>query len=102
MDWLKSMGSREFLIRHSLNRESQALLLELLFRGILPSLKFSLAIIYSQLLIKLSTKLPNTGIDLEDSFNVGNLLLDPPGVLLVMVDFITHNRPKPISVIRQD
>lgn len=102
VDWLKSMGLREFLIHHSQSRELRDLLLELLSRGILPSLKFSLGIIYFRLLIRLSIKLLSTDIDLADNFNVGNLLLDLHGVLLVMVDFITHNLLKLISVIHQD
>lgn len=102
VDWFKSMVLKEFLIPHFLNRELLALLLELLSQDILPLLKFSLEIISSLLLIRLSTKLRNIDIDLEVNFNVGNLLLDQLGVLLVMVAFITHNLLKLISVILQD
>ena len=102
VDWFKSMVLKEFLIPHFLNRELLALLLELLSQDILPLLKFSLEIISSLLLIRLSTKLRNIDLDLEVNFNVGNLLLDQLGVLLVMVAFITHNLLKLISVILQD
>ena len=68
----KSTVSTEFLILLCLNKVSQDLPLELPSLGILPLLKYSLLIIFSLLLIRLSMKPLNTDTDQEDNSNAEN------------------------------
>jgi len=99
--YCKSTESIEFSILHYLNKVLPDLLSVWLLLGILLSLKFNSVIIFSQLSIKSLMRLLNTDTDQVDNSIVENWLSDLPGVLLVMVLFITLNHLKLISVILQ-
>lgn len=68
----KSTVSTEFLIPLCLNKVLQDLPSVLPSLDILQLLKYSLVIIFSLLLIRLSMKPPNTDTDQEDNSNVEN------------------------------
>ena len=99
--YCKSTELIEFSILHYLNKVLPDLLSVWLLLGILLSLKFNSAIIFSQLSIKSLMRLLNTDTDQVDNSIVENWLSDLLGVLLVMVLFITLNHLKPISVTLQ-
>lgn len=97
----KSTVSTEFLILLCLNKVSQDLPLELPSLGILPLLKYSLLIIFSLLLIRLSMKPLNTDTDQEDNSNAENWHSDQHGAQLATAPCITLNLLKPTSVTLQ-
>lgn len=92
----------EYLVHLFQSRELQDLQLEWQLLGILLLLKFNFQIISSQLLIKLSTRLPNIDLDLVVSSIVEASQFDQHGELLVMVLCITLNPLKHTLPIHLD
>jgi len=100
-DWLKSTVFKEFSILLCPNKVSPDSLSVLPLPDTLLLQKSNSEITFSQLLIKLLMKPPNTGIDQVANSTAENWHSDQLGVLLDTALCITLNLPRHISVTLQ-